>query len=133
MRLGLILSLSLALSSCGASQSTGSSNLVCAFVEGYLQDKALALSSVAQGGSAAEAIEATIGGLSGQIPKDSEARPAFDTFLNAMSMWGAQVDIAYQSGDSAGITSAAATLEEKIDSAASQCEAMGWKFEQGWR
>jgi hypothetical protein len=124
---------SLILSSCGGSQSSSSTNLVCAFIEGYSMNKSLALTSLAQGGSAASDIEVTIGGISNQVQQGSEVRQLFEEFLSAMSSWGSQVDSAYSVGDQDGITTAALELETKIDLLAIKCETLGWKFEQDWR
>jgi hypothetical protein len=106
---------------------------VCAFVEGYSTNKTFALSSLAQGGSAASDIEVTIGGLSTQVQQGTEVRQLFEEFLSAMSSWGSQVDAAYVVGDNAGITSAAIQLETRIDAIAARCETLGWKFQKGWR
>lgn len=130
---GTIVSISLILSSCGGSQSSGSSNLVCAFIESYSTNKSFALTSLAQGGSAASDIEATIGGLSTQVQQGTEVRQVFDDFFSAMSNWGSQVDSAYAVGNTTGITSAAIELETKIDLLAAKCESLGWKFEKDWR
>jgi hypothetical protein len=132
-RLGVIFSCALILSSCGASQSSGSSNLVCAFVEGYLDNKALALVFLAEGGSAAESIEGTIGVLSAEVTPESEARKVFDDFYSAMSGWAMFVDAAVALDDRNGITFAAGELEKKIDQIAPQCQELGWNFKKGWR
>jgi len=128
-----IVSSALILSSCSGSQSSAPTNLVCAFVEGYSTNKTFALSSLAQGGSAASDIEVTIGGLSTQVQQGTEVRQLFEEFLSAMSSWGSQVDSAYAVGDKAGITSAAIQLETRIDPIAARCETLGWKFQKGWR
>ena len=123
----------LILSSCSGNQSLASTNLVCAFVEGYSMNKSLALSSLAQGGSAASDIAVTLGGISTQVQQGTEVHQLFEEFFSAMSSWGSQVDSAYAVGDKAGITSAATQLETRINPIAARCEKLGWKFERGWR
>jgi hypothetical protein len=88
---------------------------------------------LAEGGSAASDVDVTIGGLSTQVQRGTEARQVFDDFLSAMSNWGSQVDSAYAVGDTTRITSAAIELETKIDLLAAKCESLGWKFEKDWR
>ena len=123
----------LILSSCSGSQSSRSTNFVCAFIEGYSTNKTFALSSLAEGGSAASDVDVTIGGLSTQVQQGTEARQVFDDFLSATSNWGSQVDSAYAVGDTTRITLAAIELEKKIDLLAAKCESLGWKFEKDWR
>jgi hypothetical protein len=124
---------SMLLSGCGGTPTLSSNNLVCAFVEGYLETKALALVSLAQGGSASSWIDGDVGAISTEIPEGTEARQVFDDFLIAMSVWGNRVDSANTTGNSAEITAAAIELEAKMDPIAAECERLGWKFLKDWR
>jgi hypothetical protein len=122
------------LAGCGNSSSdTGSKNMVCAFVEGYLDNKAFALQDLAEGGSAKDAIESLLGALSREFESDLESKVLFADFFEAMKTWGASVDLAVPQGDSDEITKAAIALEIKMDEISKACESFGWKFEEGWR
>ena len=124
---------SLALSSCGSSGSSGSTNLVCASIEGYLSSKALALVDSARGGSARESIDVMIGGLADGMESDSTSSALFSSYLGAMDKWADAVDQFQVSKQSDALTAAALELEGAIDSLATKCESNGWRFESGWR
>lgn len=89
--------------------------------------------SLAEGGSAAESIEETIGLLSTEVSLGSDARKVFEEFYSAMSGWATFVDTAVALEDRNGINFAAGELEKKIDQIAPQCEELGWNFQKGWR
>lgn len=125
--------LSLGLTSCGSSDSSGSTNLVCASIESYLSTKALSLLDAAQGGTATEAIDAMVGTQVEVIELGSISRDLFDTYLSAMNKWAAAVDEYQISKQSEPLTAAALELESEIDSLAPKCESNGWRFESGWR
>ena len=122
----------LGLTSCGSSVS-GSTNLVCASIESYLRDKAIALVDAAQGGSATESVDATIGTLREVIKSDTNSIALFDSYLSAMKEWAATVDQYQVTKQADALTAAATELESQIDSLAPKCTSSGWKFESGWR
>jgi hypothetical protein len=120
------------LAGCGNSSSdAGSKNMVCAFVEGYLDNKAFALIALAEGGSAEESVDAYLGGLSGEFSTDLDSKELFDDFFEAMLYWGSSVDLADAQNKS--LTNAAIELELEMDSIETRCKEFGWKFTEGWR
>ncbi|CAN2174304.1 hypothetical protein MCETARE7_00130 [Candidatus Nanopelagicaceae bacterium] len=123
----------LGLTSCGTTQSSGSTNLVCASIESYLSSKALALVEAAQGGSAVDSVNGTIGGHREVIKDDATSIALFDSYLSAMTTWAVAVDQYRIDQQSASLTEAATKLESQIDSFIPKCESRGWRFESGWR
>ena len=122
------------LASCGNSSSdTGSKNMVCAFVEGYLDNKAFALKDLAEGGSAEESIDFFLSPLSKEFDSDLDSKVLFGDFFEAMKTWGSSVDLAFSQEDSAAVTKAAIDLELKMDQISRTCETFGWKFKNDWR
>ncbi len=122
------------LAGCGNSSSdAGSKNMVCAFVEGYLDNRTFALIALAEGGSAEENVDDLLGGLSGEFSTDLDSKALFDDFFEAMLSWGSSVDVAEAQNDSAAITNAAIELEAKMDRFEIKCQEFGWKFKEGWR
>lgn len=110
-----------------------SKNIVCAFVEGYLDNKAFAVKDLAEGGSARESVDFYLTPLLNDFASDLDSKELFSSFLEAMITWGSSVDLAYARSDSAAITNAAIVLESEMDQIAIRCENFGWKFEEGWR
>lgn len=127
--LGLILFLT----GCGSSASTASSNLACSSVEQYLADKALALKSAAEGGSAEEWINQSVGGLAQGINSDSVAKEIHDKFFDSMLSWSQSVDRYVITQNQEDLRTAAGDLEKAIDQLIPMCEKVGWVFQQGWR
>ena len=124
----------LVLTGCGNSSSDAvSKNMACAFVEGYLDNKAFALKDLAEGGSAEESIDFFLSPLLKEFDSDLDSKALFSDFYDAMNTWGSTVDFAFSQGDAASITKAAMDLEAKMDEVAKTCESFGWKFENGWR
>jgi hypothetical protein len=120
------------LAGCGNSSSdAGSKNMVCAFVEGYLDNKTFALIALAEGGSAEESVDAYLGGLSGEFSTDLDSKELFDDFFEAMLYWGSSVDLADAQNKS--LTNAAIELERKMDGIEIKCKEFGWKFKEDWR
>ena len=128
-----IFTLSLGLTSCGTTSSSGSTNLVCASIESYLSTKALALVDAAQGGSAVDSVNGTIGGLKEVIKDDTTSIALLDSYLGAMTKWAVAVNQYRIDQQSASLTEAATKLESQIDLLAPKCESKGWRFESGWR
>ena len=128
-----IFTLSLGLTSCGTTSSSGSTNLVCASIESYLSTKALALVDAAQGGSAVDSVNGTIGGLKEVIKDDTTSIAPLDSYLGAMTKWAVAVNQYRIDQQSASLTEAATKLESQIDLLAPKCESKGWRFESGWR
>ena len=128
-----IFTLSLGLTSCGTTSSSGSTNLVCASIESYLSTKALALVDAAQGGSAVDSVNGTIGGLKEVIKDDTTSIALLDSYLGAMTKWAVAVNQYRLDQQSASLTEAATKLESQIDLLAPKCESKGWRFESGWR
>jgi hypothetical protein len=122
------------LAGCGNSSSdAGSKNMVCAFVEGYLDNKTFALIALAEGGSARESVDDYLGLLSGEFSTDLDSKELFDDFFEAMLYWGSSVDLADAQSDSAAITNAAIELERKMDGIEIRCQEFGWNFKENWR
>ena len=122
------------LASCGNSSSdTGSKNMVCAFVEGYLDNKAFALKDLAEGGSAKESVDYFLSPLLKEFDADLDSKVLYRDFFEAMMTWGSSVDLAFSQADSASVTKAAVDLEREMDEISITCESFGWKFENGWR
>ena len=121
------------LTSCAENTVSGSSNLVCASVETYLDNKAFALQSAASGGSAEDSINATVGLLSQSVGVDSDAKVIFDKFLSSMMVWSQKVDSYILTQNKDDLTKASAELEKQIDEIVPLCEASGWTFQEGWR
>jgi hypothetical protein len=123
------------LTGCGNSSNAEmeSKNIACAFVEGYLDNKAFALKDLAEGGSAQESVNYYLTPLLTELDLDLDSKELFSDFFEAMISWGSSVDLAYAQNDSAAITSAAIVLESEMDQVAIRCENFGWKFEKGWR
>lgn len=132
--LSVFLTSILVLAGCGNSSSdTGSKNMVCAFVEGYLDNKAFALIALAEGGSAKESVDDYLGGLSSEFSTDLDSKALFDDFFEAMLYWGSSVDLANTQSNSAAITNAAIELEIEMDRIEIRCEEFGWNFKEDWR
>ena len=125
--------LCLGLTSCGTTQSSGSTNIVCASIESYLSTKALALVDVAQGRSAVDSVNGTIGGLREVIKDDATSIALFDSYLGAMTKWAVAVNQYRIDQQSASLTEAATKLESQVDAFIPKCESKGWRFESGWR
>ena len=122
------------LAGCGNSSSeTGSKNMVCAFVEGYLDNQAFALKDLAEGGSAKESVDYFLSPLLKEFDADLDSKVLFEDFYEAMKTWGSSVDLAFSQGNSEAITKAAIDREIKMDEISRTCESFGWKFENGWR
>ena len=132
--LGVFFTSILFLAGCGNSSSdAGSKNMVCAFVEGYLDNKVFALIALAEGGSAEETVDDYLGGLSGEFSTDLDSKELFDDFFNAMLFWGSSVDLASKENNTAAITNAAIELEIEMDRIEIRCKEFGWKFKEDWR
>ena len=129
----VILSLVFVLTGCGGSSSTASGNLACSSVEQYLADKALALKSAAEGGSAEESIVGTVGELSAVIDSDSVAKEIHDKFFNSMLLWSQSVDRYIIAQNKEDLSNAAGELEKTIDQLIPMCEKIGWNFQEDWR
>jgi hypothetical protein len=110
-----------------------SKNLVCAFVEGYLENKAFALIELAEGGSAEESVDYYLSPLSNEFNTDIDSKELFSDFAEAMLSWGSSVDLAQMQNNSAAITNAALELEIEMDKIEIKCEEFGWKFKKDWR
>ncbi len=122
----------LLLSSCSFANNTDSpENLVCSFVEAYMDDKALGLTSAAEGGSAEDWIQRTIGELGKGFDLSSEV--IYVEYLNAMLTWARAADQYVLMRNADTLTNAARELEFKINDLQIQCENAGWKFKEGWR
>lgn len=93
----------------------------------------MALVDAAQGGSAAESVDATIGTLREIIKSDATSIPLYDSYLSAMKKWADAVDQYQMNQQSASLAEAAIKLESQIDSFIPKCESRGWRFESGWR
>jgi hypothetical protein len=93
----------------------------------------MALVDAAQGGSATESVDATIGTLREVIKSDSNSIALFDSYLSAMNKWAAAVDQYQVTKQSDPLTVAATELESQIDLLVPKCTSSGWKFESGWR
>ena len=125
---------SLFLAGCGNSSSdTETKNMACAFVEGYLDNKAFALKALAEGGSAKESVDYFLRPLLKEFDADLDSKVLFGDFFEVMISWGSSVDFAYGQNNSAAITSAAIVLESEIDQIEIRCENFGWKFEKDSR
>jgi hypothetical protein len=127
------ISLSLAVTGCGSTSSTASGNLACSSIEQYLADKALALKSAAEGGSAEDLIKTTVGGLSVGIDSDPVAKEIHDKYFDSMIVWSQSVDQYVVMRNEDDLRNAAGELEKTIDQLVPMCEKIGWKFQQGWR
>ena len=122
------------LTGCGNSASdAGSKNMVCAFVEAYLDTRAFALKGLAEGGSAEENIDLYLSPLSKEFDSDLDSKVLFNDFFDVMKTWGSSTDIAFSQRDTAAITQSAIDLETEMDEISKTCESFGWKFENGWR
>jgi hypothetical protein len=121
------------LTSCAQNSMSGSSNLVCASVETYLDNKAFALQSAASGGSAEDSINAIVGLQSQSVGVDSDAKVIFDKFLSSMIAWSQKVDSYVLTQNNQDLNNASAELEKQIDEIVPLCEASGWTFQEGWR
>jgi hypothetical protein len=119
---------------CSAQQSSkAESNLICAFVEGYLDDKGFALSSAAEGGSAEDWVIFSTGNLSSAIQENTQAEVIYNKYLQALTIWSRKIDKSIKLKNESQISIAAKELEIRIDEIAPMCENLGWKFKQGWR
>ena len=131
----IIFPLSFFLAGCGISSKPDSKsiNMVCAFVEGYLENKALALKDLAEGGSAQESVNYFFSPLLNEFDADLGSKELFKDYFDAMDTWGLSVDLAYAQSNKEAITNAAMALETEIDPIAIRCENFGWRFKNGWR
>jgi hypothetical protein len=128
----LLVLATLLLSSCTFENSTDSSEkLSCSFIEAYLDDKALALKSAAEGGSAEEWIQRSIGELGKGFNLKSEQ--TYIEYLDAMLSWSRSVDQYVSLRNDIILTNAARELEYEINGLQIQCENDGWKFKTNWR
>lgn len=133
LALSLLLTISAGVSGCGSSTSIGSVNMVCAGVESYRSTKTFALMEAAEGGSAQDSIDATLGTQREAIGEDNSVLSIFDEYLSAMKKWAMAVDQYQLEKQTENLSTASEELENQINVLASQCEAKGWKFEDGWR
>jgi hypothetical protein len=135
--LNVIAALTLVIStaSCSSFENSeqASNNIACAFVEGYLDNKAFALKAVAEGKSARDDVDFYLSDLSNQLVSGSDASAVFAKFLGAMQKWASEVDYYQSTGDLDGFSIAAANLEVDIDSIEKSCIDLGWKFKSDWR
>ena len=131
--LPLLLTISVGVSACSSSSSIGSINLVCAGVESYQSTTAFALTDAASGGSAQDSIDATLGTQKEALGTDSSVLFIFETYLTALKKWAVAVDEYQLEKQRENLVAAREELENQINGLASQCEANGWKFEDGWR
>jgi hypothetical protein len=129
----LVVSFSIAVTGCSSTSNTASGNLACSSVEQYLADKALALKSAAEGGSAEDLIKTTVGGLSAGIDSDPVAKEIHDKYFDSMILWSQSVDRYVVMRNEDDLRNAAGQLEKTIDQLVPMCENIGWKFQQGWR
>ncbi|ASY16778.1 hypothetical protein A1sIA79_00640 [Candidatus Planktophila versatilis] len=116
-----------------SSSNIGSKNMACAFVEGYLDNKAFALKDLAEGGSAKESVDYFLSPLLKEFDADLDSKVLFGDFFEAMISWGSSVDFAHAQNNSAAITNATVVLESEMDQFAIRCENFGWKFEKDYR
>jgi len=133
LALPLLLVISAGVSACASSSSLGSVNMVCAGVESYRSTKTFALMDAADGGSAQDSIEATLATQREVLGEDNLALSIFDKYLSAMKKWAMAVDQYQLEKKSENLSAASEELENQINGLASECEAKGWKFEDGWR
>jgi hypothetical protein len=129
----LAISVSLGVTGCSSTSTTASGNLACSSIEQYLADKALALKSAAEGGSAEDLIKTTVGGLSAGIDSDPVAKEIHDKYFDSMILWSQSVDRYVVLRNEDDLRNAASELEKTIDELVPMCEDIGWKFQQGWR
>ncbi len=128
----LLVLATLLLSSCTFENSTEpSENLICSFIEAYLDDKALALKSAAEGGTAEEWIQRSIGELGKGFDLKSER--IYVEYFDAMLKWSRSVDQYVSLRNEDILTNAARELEFEINDLQIQCENAGWKFKANWR
>jgi len=122
------------MSSCSSSSNSNTEgNLICAFIENYNDQKAQALISAARGESAREFIETGLMGLSESFKSNPEVAIIYDKFFQAMTSWGARVDIYTLVQNQSDLSSAGKELETKIDDLAPLCKNLGWTFKNSWR
>ena len=108
-----------------------SENLVCSFVEAYIDDKALALKSAAEGDGAEDWIQGTIGELGKGFDLSSEK--IYVEYLEAMLTWAKNIDQYILASDKNILSKSAIDLELKINNIQKLCENSGWKFKSNWR
>jgi hypothetical protein len=123
----------LCLTGCSSGSSISSVNLACSSIEQYLDDKALALKSAADGGSAEEWIINTVGQLAQGIGPDPVSREIYDKYFDALVVWSQSVDRYVVIQNQEDLRNASGELEKAIDQLIPMCEKIGWKFQQGWR
>lgn len=120
------------LSSCApANNADSSENLVCSFVEAYIDDKALAMKSAAEGDGAEDWIQGTIGELGKGFDLSSEK--IYVEYLEAMLTWAKNIDQYILASDKNILSKSASDLELKINNIQRLCENSGWKFKSNWR
>ena len=133
LALSLLLTMSAGVSGCGSSTSIASVNMVCAGVESYQSTKTFALMDAAEGESAQDSIDVTLGTQREAIGEENSVLSIFDEYLSAMRKWAMAVDQYQLEKQTENLSTASEELENQIDVLASQCEAKGWNFEDGWR
>lgn len=132
--LSVILIIDLLLSSCSSSSNVNAEgNIICSFVESYNDQKAFALISAAEGDSAQAYIQTGLENLPEVISSEPEIQIIYNKFFQAMTSWGARVDIHTLVQNKSDLSSAAEELEAKIDDLAILCENLGWNFKTNWR
>ena len=120
--------------SCSSQQSSkADSNRICAFVENYLDDKASALSSAAEGGSAEDWVKFSTVTLSTAIQKNTEAEVIYNKYLQALTIWSREIDKYVKVKNESQLRIATIELENRIDEIVPMCESIGWNFKKGWR
>jgi hypothetical protein len=107
--------------------------MACASVESYRSKTTFALMDAANGGSAQDSIDVTLGGQRELLSEDSSVLSIFDKYLGAMNKWATAADHYQQDKKAENLSAADVELENQINVLASECEAKGWKFEDGWR
>ena len=109
-------------------------NLVCAFVEGYVETKVLIMSSPpSEAVSYAETLVPTPESLSSVSPFTVEAKNILLDYREAIIRWSSELSAYTQDENKARFAEASKALESSIDNLAEKCEKLGWEFKDDWR
>ena len=108
--------------------------IVCAFVEGYLETKVLAMTLPK--GQSIDFVEATVPTaetLKGSFEIGDTQEAVLEEFRSSMIDWAIQLEQYKLNKDGAALKRAGITLETSIDSISSECQELGWEFKKDWR
>lgn len=130
----LVFSLMFTVSCSTNSSENKGTEIVCAFVEGYLDTKVLAM-TLPEGQSIdfVETSVPTAETLKGSFELGETQRAILEKFRSSMIDWARQLERYKSNKDEVLLREAGLNLEIALDSISSECTDLGWEFKENWR